>query len=315
MRPTATTLLNRLLSRGKLRHVQVFMRLAELGSIQRTADAIGVTQSAVTQTLAYLEDLLDVPLFHRHARGVRLTEAGQDLVPLARQVMSGVSGVAHAVEARGRDGGGRVRLLASLAAMNGLLLDGLPAFAAENPDVHILLKDAEDQDQLLAIARSDVDLIACRRPQVIPEGWTFVPLCADRFAIVCRQTHPLARRRRPAKPGELTRATWMALPPGTAAREHLDALSIQLGMPLALHPIATRSPLMMWNLLLNQDLLTVLPVTLVMPHLQAGTLVELPSADTAALQPIGFLRPSAPVSSASGRLLAFFASRAAGESA
>ena len=70
----ATVLLNRLLARGKFRHIQVLLRLAELGSVQRTADAIGLTQSSVTQTLAYLESLLEVRLFERHARGVTPTQ-------------------------------------------------------------------------------------------------------------------------------------------------------------------------------------------------------------------------------------------------
>ena len=39
----ASVLLSRLLARGKFRHLQVLLRLAELGSVQRTADAIGVT--------------------------------------------------------------------------------------------------------------------------------------------------------------------------------------------------------------------------------------------------------------------------------
>jgi len=49
--------------RGKFRHIQVLLKLAELGSIQRTAESIGITQSAVTQTLAYLEEMLETPLF------------------------------------------------------------------------------------------------------------------------------------------------------------------------------------------------------------------------------------------------------------
>ena len=70
MADTATQLLNRLLARGKFRHVQVLLMIAELGSVQRTADRIGMTQSSVTKTLASLESLLDTQLFLRHARGV-----------------------------------------------------------------------------------------------------------------------------------------------------------------------------------------------------------------------------------------------------
>ena len=63
MHPSETALLNRLLVRGKFRHTRVLLKLAELSSIQRTAESIGTTQSAVTQTLAYFEEMLETPLF------------------------------------------------------------------------------------------------------------------------------------------------------------------------------------------------------------------------------------------------------------
>jgi len=90
MHPSATALLNRLLVRGKFRHIQVLLKLAELGSIQRTAESIGTTQSAVTQTLAYLEQMLETPLFHRHARGVQPTLACIELLPVGRQLLEGL---------------------------------------------------------------------------------------------------------------------------------------------------------------------------------------------------------------------------------
>ena len=81
----ARVLLNRLLAKARFRHLQVLVKLAEVGSVRRTAEAIGMTQPGVTQLLADLEALLDVPLFHRHARGVLPTAACLDLLPLARQ--------------------------------------------------------------------------------------------------------------------------------------------------------------------------------------------------------------------------------------
>ena len=114
MQLTATSLLHRLLARGKFRHVQVLLLLAELGSVQRTADAIRMTQSSVTQTLAYLEGLLEVRLFERHARGVRPTAACRDLLPVARQLMLGVAVGAQIVAARQQQGEGVVRVIASL---------------------------------------------------------------------------------------------------------------------------------------------------------------------------------------------------------
>ncbi|MET1116530.1 MAG: LysR family transcriptional regulator [Comamonas sp.] len=301
---TVTTLLNRLLARGKFRHVQILLKLAELGSVQRTADAIGVTQSSVTQTLAYLEALLETPLFHRHARGVHPTPACLDLLPLARQMLMGIRDTAQAVEARQRQGEGQVRLAASISATNGLLIDTLSAFHQQWPGIQIQLREAENDEQLQAIARGEVDLVACRRPPVVPEGWEFHALLEDRFAIVCRAQHPLARRGT-ADRGELEHALWMALPSGSAARERLDGISARCRQPLRMHPLVTRTSTMLWWLLLNHDLLTVLPLTMLMPLIRSGEIVELQVAGTAPMEPLGLLQPAERPTPAAQQLGAF----------
>jgi len=101
-------LLNRLLARARFRHLQVLLQLAELGSVRRAAEAIGMTQPGVTQLLAELERLLETALFQRHARGVRLTPAGADLLPMARQMMLSLSATDEAAAARTEEFAGTV---------------------------------------------------------------------------------------------------------------------------------------------------------------------------------------------------------------
>lgn len=317
--PPATALFNRLLARGKFRHVQVLLQLAELGSVQRTADAIGMTQSAVTQTLAYLERLLDVRLFERHARGVRPTPACTDLLPVARQLMLGMADVAGAVDARRRQGLGFVRVLASVSAIHGVLVDALPAFAQAQPAVRVQLAEAEGEDQLLAIARGEVDLVVCRRPGAMPQGWEFHALCDDRFAVVCRADHPLL-----ADPGRLPAGgepagdawaalaahPWLLLPAGVAARGHFDALCERFGRTPPIYPVSTRSlPLMGW-LLRHQPLLALLPLNLARPWLATGELRELPLSAVAAIEPIGLLQPQSGMGEAAMALSGFLRGRA-----
>lgn len=310
MQPSASALLNRLLSRGKFRHVQVLLQLAELGSVQRTADAIGMTQSSVTQTLAYLEDLVGIALFDRHARGVRPTAACRDLLPVARQLLMGLSDSAEIVVARQMQGEGVVRLIGSGAAINGLLVRTLPAFCERHPHVRVQLAEAEGQDQLLAIARGEVDLVACRRPPVVPEGWEFHAVDEDRLLIVCRREHPLARSRRVALQ-TLAEHEWLLLPVGVAARIRFDEISQQFAGEPRAYPIVTRSQAMTWWLLRNRDLLALLPSMLVRPLLESGQLVEVRAGEDTAMQPIGVLQPREGMGDASARLSEFL--RASGQ--
>ena len=303
LKPTASVLFQRLLSRGKFRHVQVLLKLAELGSVQRTADAIGMTQSAVTQALAYLERLLEVPLFQRHARGVRPTEACSALLPVARQLLQGVAEGAQALTAYQAQGQSTVRLVASAAAIHGMLMRVLPQLEAALPGVEVLLREAEGDDQLLAIARAQVDLVACRRPAVLPQGWQFQPLVDDRLVVVCAAGHPLARSRlqlfdAPA----LARHAWLLMPAGTVARERFDALMAEHQAQLRTHPLVSRVLAPMTWLLQEHKLLALLPLSVVRHLVDAGQLLVLPIADTSSIEPLGVLLPTQSPADAALRL-------------
>lgn len=307
MQLTASTLLNRLLARGRFRHVQILLQLAELGSIQRTASAIGTTQSSVTQTLAHLEELLGVPLFERHARGVRPTSACRDLLPVARQLMLGFMSGAEVVAAGRTKGDGSVRLIGSAAGINGLLVSALPDFSDKYPSIQIHLREAEGDDQLLAITRGEVDLVVCRRPPVIPEGWTFHTVREDRLLVVCRSSHPLARAQELAH-SDLIGQTWVVLPAGLAARRQFDEFCAELPQSPPTFPIVTRSLPMLWRLLLGRPLLALLPFNLAAPLLEAGQLVELRVGQSAHMEPIGLLQPQELIGEASIRLSTYLRS-------
>ena len=66
--------------------LKTFHAAARTGSLTRAADDLGISQSAVSRQIAALEDRMNMPLFHRHARGLTLTEEGQVLFKTADEV-------------------------------------------------------------------------------------------------------------------------------------------------------------------------------------------------------------------------------------
>lgn len=305
---SASILYNRLLARGKFRHVQVLLKVAELGSVQRAAEAIGITQSSVTQTLAYLEGLLEVQLFERHARGMRPTSTCRDLLPVAQQMLLGLAQGAEAVAARRERGQSIVRIAASVAATHGLLVDSLPSFTKQMPGISVQLTEAEGDDQLLAIARGEVDFVACRKPTVIPEGWTFVALLEDRFAVLCRPDHPLAGRSNVTW-AELAAQTWAVAPVGVPSRDSFDALASLFPNPPRIYPVITRSPVMTRWLLRNQNVLAYMPFNFVRPMIEAGEMAEVKVRPQVDIEPLGLLRPNEGLSEASERLMHYLEER------
>lgn len=311
MSESASVLLHRLLARGKFRHIEVLLKVAELGSVQRAAEAIGVTQSSVTQTLAYLETLLGAPLFQRLARGMRPTPAGAELLPVARQLMGGLADAAAALAAHRRSGGGSLRLVASATAINGLLLDALPGFHARHPAIEVQLHQAEGDDQLLAIGRGEADLVACRQPAVVPQGWAFLPLADDRYGVVCDPAHPLAAAPRLTFDA-LADQTWLAAPAGTAVRETLDRLTAHWPGGARLHPLVTRLLRPMEALLGGTRLLSLMPQAFVAPLRREGRLAVLAlDAALPPLPPLGLLQPERALRPAAEALSRFLQARAA----
>lgn len=308
---SALVLLNRLLAKARFRHLQILVRLAELGSVKRTAESIGMSQPAVTQLLADIERLLGVELFHRHARGVLPTAACRDLLPLARQSLAGLSASAEAVAERALPGRGVVRVWATTAAINGLLVRAVPAFNRRHPEVQLHVKEAEIQDQFLGIGRQELDIGFCRESTVVPQGWHFVPLMADEFVVACAPDHPLAHRRRIAW-RTLARQTWLISPVDSAARHRLDELCASFEVPPPQCQVITRVTAMTWALLQPGHLLTLVPASVFRQLFAAGQLVKLSLERPLPFADLGMVLPSRDVAPATSQLADFLVRFAAG---
>lgn len=344
MSASASQLLNRLLARGKFRQLQILLRVAELGSLQRAGEAIGVSQSAVTQALAGLERLLDVPLFDRHARGARPTPACEALLPVVRQLLDGLAEGADLLAARAQRGRHLVRVAASVSAVHGLLVESLPRFAERHPGIDVRLVEAEGDAQMQAIASEAVDLVACRRPAVTPEGWAFTALRPDRLAVLCSAGHPLAAAvgaadaavdadaadaavdadasvAGTASPAgavrwrDLAGFTWLLAPAGTAARDRFESLAADFGQPPRAHAVVTRSPTTIWWLLRHERVVAFLPLNFVRPLIDSGEVREIAVQPASPMEPLGLLsklgKPSEAATTLAGYLIEHFAPSAA----
>jgi DNA-binding transcriptional LysR family regulator len=302
--PSASVLLNRLLAKARFRHLQVLVSLGELSSVRRTADALGLSQPAVTQSLADLERLIDLRLFDRHSRGLRVTPAGREVLPLARRMLDALAETSEALTAARRHEAGVVRVAAITGAVGGLLVPALPGFAQAHPDITVHVQESAPEQWGLQLARGEVDLALVRQPAVTPVGFEFRALQADRFAVVCRPAHPLARRRRFNWP-QLTRATWLPQAAGSAARETLDGLLAELDAQPKMVQVLTRVSVLTLALVEAMDVLALVPLSVVRPWVDKGQLVVLDVQPAPPFRPLGVVLPAERASQAAGALVAF----------
>ncbi|WP_448188039.1 LysR substrate-binding domain-containing protein [Azospirillum sp. sgz301742] len=119
--------------------LRVFEAVARLGGMNRAAAALNTVQSNVTARIRTLEEELGVPLFHRHSRGVALTDAGCRLLPYAERVALLLDDARRAVKDDGTPRGALT--LGALETTTALRLPPvLASYAAAHPDVDLVLR-------------------------------------------------------------------------------------------------------------------------------------------------------------------------------
>lgn len=144
------------LSQLSLETLRWFVLAAEAGSLSRAARQAGVAQSTVSRALARLEATLGLELVSRSGRAFRLNDAGVLLLPLAREVLGDVEGLARvAGEARGAVGGA-VRLSLCTSLGRHVLLPALVAWRAQRPQA---ILDVRLEERDLDPRTAGVDLV------------------------------------------------------------------------------------------------------------------------------------------------------------
>jgi DNA-binding transcriptional LysR family regulator len=123
--------------------LQAFLAVARTNSFAAAARELGISRSAVSQSVRQLEDQLKVVLVVRTTRSVALTDAGKKLVETAGPAVSQTIAALTEVSAQPGEATGRLRLTVPRAAMEMVIAPMLPAFRARYPrvEVEVVLED------------------------------------------------------------------------------------------------------------------------------------------------------------------------------
>lgn len=287
--PNAETLLNRFVVKAKFRHMQVLVKLTELGSMRRTAQAVNMTQPAVSQLVAEMERLLETQLFFRHARGVAPTDATRDLLPVAQRILGALEDGSEAVANRLMETGGVVRIAASPAAIGGLIHGALGDFAERHGEIQVHVSESAGSDPLSAIADGSADIVGTREPAAIPEGWVFEHCLDDKLIAVCGEAHLLANSA-DISPEALGQSRWLLNRVGSVARNRFEELANRHDWPASARcQLVMHIPALTRELLLTGRYLAILPRSVALPWLGTGAIRELDTDVTADLRPLGLL--------------------------
>lgn len=134
--------------------LKTFHAAARTGSLTKAADDLGISQSAVSRQISALEDRMALPLFHRHARGLTLTEEGKILYKTAADVSSRIAMAETTVQNARQLPEGILRVSSPISLGSNWLTTVLPEFMRSYPEIEVQLILEDEEHDLMSF---DVD--------------------------------------------------------------------------------------------------------------------------------------------------------------
>src|SRR6476620_285147 len=142
--------------------LRVFHAVAEAGSFTHAGESLNLSQSAVSRQISALEDALNVPLFHRHARGLILNEQGDMLYRTAHEVFTKLTAAQTRLMDSKEKPSGELRITTTVGLGSVWLTPRLKEFSEIYPQIGVTLL-LDDRELDLAMREADV-AIRLRRP-------------------------------------------------------------------------------------------------------------------------------------------------------
>lgn len=177
----------------KLRHLRYFLVVAEELHFGRAAERLAISQPPLSWNIQQLEEALGAQLFDRSRRAVRLTSAGQALVPRARALLAQAEDAARLV----RDTARGLRAELKIGIVGSIVYQGLPAllqaFEADSPGVRCRTIELSSSEQVAAVANGQLDLGFVHTTN-LPATLARLQYAVQPFVCCLPQAHPAARR-------------------------------------------------------------------------------------------------------------------------
>jgi len=209
-------------------HLRLFLAVAEYGGVTRAADAVFVSQPAVSKAVQELERQVGVPLLEHIGRRVALTEAGEILAGYARRIFAlAEEGKREMDELRGLEQG-QLAIGASTTIGIYLLPAVMGAFHARYPAISLTLI-IENAELVLARLRAGALDLAFMEGSARGDDVRAEPYRRDDLTLVTAPTHPFARAG-VATPDELATAPFLMRERGSGTREAVEAAFLEHGI-------------------------------------------------------------------------------------
>jgi len=176
-----------------LNDLQAFRAVVENGSFRKAADAIRITQPALSRRIEKLESALNVKLFDRTTRKVSLTSVGLAFLPQVERMLDDLDIALMSISEVASTRMGSVTIACVPSAAYYFMPQVISAFHRLYPKIRVRVLDASANEVNSAVASGDADFGVSFSGTLAAEV-DFELLLQERYVVACRRDHPLASR-------------------------------------------------------------------------------------------------------------------------
>lgn len=198
-------------------HLEIIRKVQQTGSLSSAAQALYLTQSALSHSISKLEGSLGTRIWHREGRKLRFTQAGQQLLALAERVLPEIEHCEKKVIEVAEGKRGLLRIGMECHPCYRWLQTVISPFLKEWHSVDVDIMQQFQFDGLTALASYDLDLLVTPDPEDKPRI-KFIPVFDYELVLVVPADHALAGEEY-VKPSHLKKETLFTYP---VPRERLD---------------------------------------------------------------------------------------------
>lgn len=179
----------------ELMQLEYFIETARREHISKTAEALNLTQPALSKSISRLEEDLGVKLFDREGKNIRLNQYGRVALRYAEQIIYNIGDMRAEIEEMKGGMAGALRIGSSFPAQEpNWLLTGIRDFSFANPDVSVSLRQLPPEELLTALQERQIDLAVSSEPiQAQDIHWR--EMFSESMGIILSQDHPLAKQK------------------------------------------------------------------------------------------------------------------------
>jgi DNA-binding transcriptional LysR family regulator len=275
-------------------HLTQLAAVLDAGSISGGAQMLGLTQPAVSRSLAMLEARVGKALFIKGKRPLQPTPLGAQLAAYGRTILTASRRASDTVKGFLAGTKGVVRVGGVPFFMDAMISRMIADFQNAEPDVTVQQSYGNQSDLYAALENDLIDLAIVPMGLVAAAaGFDFTEILPGRNIVACRVGHPLLRKRR-LQLSDLTEYPWVAPLPGSPLMSDLHSILLTIGVSAINIRYGGGSLMSVINYMAETNALSVLPFSVVFAQRKDTRITVVPLEIPQPNRTLGILRRAGP---------------------